>query len=279
MKYLKMRDGIELRYKVDVSDSPKAIILINHGFAEHLNRYDYVAAKFSENGYSVYRYDLRGHGKSRSKSGHIDSFNQFISDCDEMVEKIKEENKDVPLFMLGHSMGGLITALYGIAYKDKLQGQIFSGAALGMLPSISGIKARILPIINKLFSNLMIKNPIDVSLCGDKKVFEAYLEDPLVLKKATMNFYVEFLINSIKELKERVKEYNYPCLITHGELDKIVPKELSVSFFNNISSKDKELKVYKGLYHEILNEKEKDHILNDMILWMDKKLIYNNKSN
>ncbi|WFA09412.1 alpha/beta hydrolase [Tissierella sp. Yu-01] len=274
MGFIKMRDGILLNYQKDLAKNPKGVILINHGFAEHLGRYDYVTKRLVDSGYNVYRYDLRGHGRSKSRLGHIEYFNDFIEDCDEMVELMIKENSGLPLFMLGHSMGGLITALYGVCYNDKLQGQIFSGAALGTLPSVARVK-KILPIATKFFRNVKVKNPIDDSLCGDREVFSAYLNDPLVLRKATMNFYVEFLINSIKIFNERVKEYNYPCLITHGKLDKIVPKELSISFFNSISSKDKEIKIYDGLYHEILNEKIKDHILNDMILWLDRELINN----
>lgn len=267
-----MRDGIELFYKKDLSNNPKATILINHGFAEHLGRYDYVAGFFQERGYNVYRYDLRGHGKSKSKIGTIESFDDFIDDLDQIVELIKIEIPQLPLFMLGHSMGGLITALYGIKYKDKLQGQIFSGAAVGTLPSAIGFNRHLITIGSALFKNAMIKNPIDNTLCSDVEVFQAYLRDPLVLKKASFNFYAEFLIKSLKGFDAKVKEYSYPCFITNGELDKIVPKELSLSFYDRISSTDKEIKIYKGLYHEILNEKEKDHILEDMILWLDNRI-------
>lgn len=274
MGFIRMRDGIELYYQKDLTHNPKGVILINHGFAEHLGRYDYVSKRLVGSGYNVYRYDLRGHGRTNSKLGHVEDFNDFIEDCNEMVELIIKENTGLSIFMLGHSMGGLITVLYGINYNNKIHGQIFSGAALGTLPSADKVK-KILPFINRLFRYIKVKNPIDDSLCSDREVYSAYLNDPLVLRKATMNFYIEFLINSIKTFDKRVKEYNYPCLITHGELDKIVPKELSISFFESISSKDKEIKVYDGLYHEILNEKIKDHILDDMILWLDRKLINN----
>ena len=272
MEFLRVRDGIELFYKKDLSKEPKGVILINHGFAEHSGRYDYVANVFSKGGYNVYRYDLRAHGKSKSELGLIESFNDFINDADEMVDLIINENKKLPIFMLGHSMGGLINALYGFKFKDKIKGQIFSGAALGTLPSAKGIKSNFLVMGNVLFKNTMIKNPIDDALCSDRDVFQAYLDDPLVLNKASLNFYVEFLINSIKKFDTQVKDYSLPCFITHGEEDRVVPKELSLSFYDRISSSDKEIKIYKNLYHEILNEKEKDQILKDMIQWLDNRI-------
>jgi len=272
MEFIRMRDGVELFYKKDLSNNPKAVILINHGFAEYLGRYDYVANSFQERGYSVYRYDLRGHGKSKSEVGHLESFNDFVDDSDQMIELIIKENPQLPVFMLGHSMGGLITALYGIKYKDKLNGQIFSGAAVGTLPSAKGINRYLIKIGSALFKNTMIKNPIDHTLCSDVDVFQAYLKDPLVLKKASFNFYAEFLINSLKDFDASIKEYRYPCFIANGEVDKIVPKELSLSFYDRIASTDKDIKIYNGLYHEILNEKEKDHILEDMVLWLDNRI-------
>lgn len=270
--YLRLEDGVELFYQKDLPKDSKAIVLINHGFAEHLDRYDYISKSLNESGYGVYRYDLRGHGRTKFQKGHIKRFNNFILDADEMVDYIKKENKDLPVFMLGHSMGGLITALYGIKYPDKLKGQIFSGAALGTLPSGAGIKKYILELGNLLIPNKKIKNPIDKSLCSVEEVYTNYLNDPLVLKEATMNFYVEFLVNAVKILNMNKDKYNYPCLITHGEMDKVVPKELSVSFYEKINSRDKEIIIYDNLFHEILNEKEKDQVIDDIVQWLNNRV-------
>lgn len=228
--------------------------------------------KFNENGYGIYRYDLRGHGRTKSQKGHIDDFNSFVDDADEMIELIRKENIEAPVFMLGHSMGGLITGLYGIKYPDKLRGQMFSGAALGTLPSVDGIKKHIFALANFAMSAKKIKNPIDESLCSVSEVLTDYLNDPLVLKEATMNFYVEFLIKAVKTLNSGLQNYDYPCLITHGELDRIVPKNISENFYEKIRSEDKEIKIYSNLFHEILNENEKDQIIMDMVKWLDKRI-------
>lgn len=270
--FLKLRDGFQIYYVQDLVDNPKAIVLINHGFAEHSDRYKHIVKRFNDLRYSVYRYDLRGHGRNKSELGHIESFNDLIEDTNEIINLIKNENKDTPVFMLGHSMGGLITALYGITYPDVLRGQIFSGSALGYLPAVEGIKKYPFLLLKLFLRNKMVKNPINDALCSDKQVFYEYLKDELVLKEATINFYVEFLIKSIEILNQRMKEYKYPCFITHGDMDKIVPKKHSINFYNSISSIDKEIKIYDNLYHEILNEKEKDRIIDDIISWIDKRI-------
>lgn len=271
--FLELRDGVQTYYQEDLVVNQKAIILINHGFAEHSSRYDYVAERFNANNYSVYRYDLRGHGRTKSELGHIESFQDFIDDANEFVDFIKKENKNIPIFMLGHSMGGLITALYGIKYPQSLKGQIFSGAALGYLPSVEGFKKYPFLILNTFLKKVKIKNPINHSLCSIKEVFNAYVNDDLVLKEATIKFYVEFLIKGVRDLNIGINDYNYPCLLTHGESDRVVPKIHSQNFYENIASTDKEIKIYDKLYHEILNEREKDHIINDMVQWMEGRIV------
>lgn len=270
-EYLKTKDGNEIHYKVDKVENPKASILINHGFAEHLGRYDYVAKELNKNGYNVYRYDLRGHGKSGKIKGSIESYGEFVDDCKDMVDLIASSGKE-EIYMLGHSMGGLVSFLYGIQYRDRLSGQILSGPAVGQLPSASGIKSTLFKIGNVFLKNTMIKNPVSQDICSDPEVVKDYMKDPQVLKEATLNFYVEFLVNGTSYALDHMEDYEYPCIIVQGEEDKIVPKSIAENLYKKISSEDKELKIYKDLYHEILNEKSKDIIIGDIIAWLDKRV-------
>ena len=271
-KYLEVEEGIKLRYRKNIVENAKAVILINHGFAEHIGRYDYVASELNNAGFSVYRYDLRGHGKTISEKGHIDSYKSFISDCDKMVDLIIEENPGEKVFMLGHSMGGYVTCMYGISHPDKLEGQIFSGPAVNTLPPVKGAKGKLLKVLNKFTKKTMIKNVVEDKICSVEQVVTDYKNDPLVLKEATVNFYVQFLIKGVEYINANIGKYKYPCLICHGEKDSIVPKEIGYYLYENISSDDKEIKIYDDLYHEILNENEKDLVLKDMINWIDNRL-------
>lgn len=267
--YLKVSDGIRLRYKRDIVDNAKAVIVVNHGFAEHIGRYDHVVKRLNEFGYSTYRYDLRGHGNTEALKGHIDSYKEFISDCNAIVDLAINENEDLDIFMLGHSMGGMVTCLYALTFPDKLKGQIFSGAAVNTLPQAKGINAKILKLASTIAPKAHMKNVVEDKICSVDSVVVEYKKDPLVLKKATFKFYYEFLIESIKFIDENISNYNYPCLILHGEEDSIVPVDISEYLYENISSKDKELIIYENLFHEILNEYEKDEILETIGEWLD----------
>jgi acylglycerol lipase len=269
---LNMRDGTNIYYAKDIPENPKAIVVIVHGFAEHFRRYEYVKGKLNLKGYGVYRFDNRGHGKSEGDRGDIKNFMDFVFDADEVVDLARYEDPSLPIFMLGHSMGGFITALYGIEFPNKLKGQILSGAAVRKAPQVEGMKGAFCQFLNIFIPKMRIRNDLSELICTDKDVVENYINDPLVLKDATLRFYMQILIAGTKCIERNIDKYCYPCLIMHGGDDKIVPKESSQYFYDNISSKDKTIKIYDGLYHEIMNEKEKDHVIDDMINWLEQKL-------
>lgn len=276
--YLKCRDGVKLFYIKDVPKEPIVNVLINHGFGEHCSRYDYVANRLKKENIGVYRYDLRGHGRSQSEKGYIENFMELVKDADEMVSLIKGEYPTVPLFMLGHSMGGFINCIYGIQCSDKLEGQIFSSAAIKRNPQIKGLKGELYRFINIFLPKMKIKDPLSKDICSVARMIEEYEKDPLVLKEATLNFHVQFLIKGPDWIRKNIGKYKYPCLIVHGEKDRIVPKETAMFLYNNISSKDKEIKIYDDLYHEILNEKKRDKIIFDIINWLYKRSNFRSNS-
>ncbi|WP_352419749.1 lysophospholipase [Proteiniborus sp.] len=278
-EYVKSFDGTELYFVKNIPEDIKGIVIVVHGFAEHLGRYEYVTKRLNNRGYGVYRFDNRGHGKTKGEKGHIEKFEYFLLDTDTIVKIAKEENPSIPIYMLGHSMGGLIAATYGTEYRDKLNGQILSGAAIAKSHQVKGIKGCIFEALNKISPRTRIKNPIADTLCKNQDVVENYLSDPLNLKDATLNFYVEFLIKGVKLLDKNIDLYRYPCLILHGSDDKIVPKKSSESFFRRIRSIDKRIIIYEGLYHEILNEKTKDNIIDDICNWLDNQNSTNSKLN
>lgn len=268
--YLKTKtEGVELFYRLDDAKNPKANIIINHGFAEHLGRYDYVANRLVAAGYNVLRYDLRGHGQTKGIKGHISSYENFIDDADAMVDLMKVNNPGLPNYMLGHSMGGLVTTLYGIKYPKKIEGQILSGAANGKIPEASTLKAKGLSVLAKITPKLQITNPVNNDISSVEQVVEDYLNDPLVLKSASINFFNEFLNNATNEVLNNLNKYSLPVLILHGEEDAIVPSSISESFYNIIKSTDKEIHIYPDLYHEIFNEEIKDEIVDYIIDWLD----------
>ena len=115
-------DGTELYMKCNVPEKPNGVIVIVHGLCEHQGRYDYVTDKLNSAGYSVYRFDHRGHGRSKGKSVYYTDFNEIVDDVNEAVKIAEAENPNIPLFILGHSMGGYATALFGAKYPGGSEG-------------------------------------------------------------------------------------------------------------------------------------------------------------
>jgi len=121
-------DGTLLRLRKDKVDHPKAVVLIAHGLCEHLNRYDYVTAQLNTNGFSVYRYDQRGHGKSEGAKVFFGDFKEMAEDCNSVFNVAALENPHLKIFVLGHSMGGETVSLFGTLFPKHADGFILSGA-------------------------------------------------------------------------------------------------------------------------------------------------------
>jgi acylglycerol lipase len=261
-------DSMELFHITDMPEKPKAIVVLVHGLAEHCGRYDYVVQKLNEFGYGVYRFDNRGHGRSGGKRGYLDDFHKFIDDADLFVDRAQEENPQLPVFMLGHSMGGFITAGYGCKYPGKLKGQIFSGPVIIELAIFDPLKE--MDVENA--PETTIPNSLSALICRDRRVVEDYEQDPLVLKETTLKLLTNVFLEGVAWLKGNLKDYNYPCLVLHGGDDQIVDKASAHYLYENISSEDKGIKIYDPFFHEILNEAEKDQVLADIHKWIEKRI-------
>jgi alpha-beta hydrolase superfamily lysophospholipase len=261
-------DGVKLFLTKNFLDHPRAVVVIVHGICEHSGRYDEVAACFNGWGYSVYRFDLRGHGRSGGQRGFVDDFGRFIEDTDLVVNLAREENPGTPLFLLGHSMGGFIAGAYGVLKPDKLSGLIHSGAAVIVLPVVKELgdfDYNALPLPP-------VPNSLTQLICRDLRVVKAYEEDPLVLKEFTMKLMGEVFIRGAGWLMENMGGYRYPCLILHGGGDQIVFPEASRYLYDHVTSADKQLRIYEGLYHEILNEPERETVLADIHQWIEARI-------
>jgi alpha-beta hydrolase superfamily lysophospholipase len=263
-------DGTELFYTKDIVECAKAVIIIVHGLCEHLGRYDYFTKKLNDFGYTVYRFDNRGHGRSGGERGYVENFHYFFDDADKVVDMALEENKNLPVFMFGHSMGGFIAAGYGMKYRNKLKGQILSGSAVIEVPSFKNLEKD-----DYFEKHPREKSPNALSrfICRDENVVKDYDNDPLVLKETNIKLLGEAFIKGSTWISENISKYEYPCLILHGEMDRIVINEASKWMFNNIQSSDKFMKIYPKCYHEILSEKEeKEDVIKDIHKWLEERI-------
>lgn len=258
-------DGIDLYGKVNCPDEPKGVVVIVHGLCEHQGRYDYLTERLERNGYAVYRFDHRGHGRSGGKRVYYADNMTIVEDTDLFVTQALADHPDLPAFMLGHSMGGFATAEYGTAHPGKLAGYVLSGAWTrdnGKLGENAVAQTEGLP------GDTYIPNELGDGVCSDPEVGKRYMADPLVEKKMAVE-----LFRSIHKghawLKENAANFVDPCIILHGGADGLVSPKDSLQFFDEIGSTDKSLRIYAGLCHEVFNEYKKDRVIRDAMEWLD----------
>lgn len=267
-KRIETFDGFELFYVCDIPENPVAVVILVHGINEHQGRYDHVVERLNDERIAVYRFDNRGHGNSGGKRAYIDDFYYFVDDADQITNLARKDYPELPLFMLGHSMGGFITVAYGVRYPDKLEGQILSGA---LTNEITGFE-EIMQMDVENNPDMPIPNQLGDLVSRDQEVVEEYQKDPLVLKFTTLKLFRVLFDEGISWLVERLPKYNYPCLILHGGDDRLVDPSCSKKMYQIIASNDKELKIYEGLYHEIMNEPEKEEVIGDILDWIKKRV-------
>lgn len=265
MDYIKSKDGTKLCFEKSVVQNSRATIIIIHGVCEHQGRYDHVVDKFNEYNFNVYRFDYRGHGKSEGKKAHVEDFGDLIDDTDAIVNLVRQEEVDSKVFILGHSFGGLIGLIYGIKFQRKVNGFIISA------PTASD-EAGILAIFkNKNGKDEYVPNNLANLVCSDKNIVRAYEDDPLVHKELTVGI-VQEMINGNKFVKKNISKFLDPVFFIHGENDQIISYLDSEILFKLVPSKDKKIKIYSGMYHEVLNEKIKDKVLEELSVWIHERL-------
>lgn len=264
--FIESFDDTRLFYNKEEVANAKAAVVFVHGLAEHSGRYDYVAQKFHQAGFITYRFDHRGHGQSDGERGFYKDYNDMLGDVNVVVDRAIEENPDLPIFLLGHSMGGFAVSLYGAKYKGKrLTGVITSG---GLTHDFNNLTEIVGPGLDP---HTEVPNELGDGVCSVKEVVEIYVADPLNLKKYQLGLLYE-VKDGIAWFKENEKDFSYPVLILHGRDDALVNYKDSFEFFENNSSKDCQIKIYKGLYHEIMNEYAKDEVIGDIIGWINNRI-------
>lgn len=262
-------DNFEIFEQTWTREAAQGVVLITHGIAEHSSRYDHVAQSLVEGGYTTVGFDLRGHGKSSGKRNFIRSFQDYLNDLEAVLERVKNTYPDLPIFLLGHSMGGGIVALYTIERDPAVKGILLSGPSVKVNDDISPFLQKISSLISALFPKLPVVKLESDDISKDPAVRESYDNDPLNYRGALLARTAAELLNSTKTITARCNAIDLPILIMHGGSDKLSEVSGSEMLYANVSSEDKTLKIYEGLYHEILNEPEQDEVKKDIISWLN----------
>jgi len=261
--------GVRIFYQRWIPEACDRVMVIAHGLGEHSGRYGNVVEYFTPRGFAVYALDHRGHGRSGGKKGHIGSFDEYLDDLDRLVRIAASDEEGKPLFLVGHSLGGLIALSYALTRPERLDGLIVSSSALKLAVDVPAWKA----VLGKFFSRFIPTftmgnelNPDDVS--RDAAVVAAYKADPLVHDRVSARFFQEF-VGAMERAHRDAHKLALPSLVLQAGADRLVDPDGSRAFYAKITHKDKALKVYEGLYHEIYNEAERGEVFADMEQWLE----------
>jgi acylglycerol lipase len=247
----------------------KAVLLVVHGVAEHSGRYLNIVNHFVPLGYAVYGLDHIGHGRSDGQRVYIDRFEDYTEPLNSFYTMVKSWQVGKPIFILGHSLGGLIVSYYLLDHQQDFAGAIISAAGVKLGDSITPLTITVGKLLSKIAPRAGLLALDATQISKDQAVVNAYVNDPLVYTgKITARLGAEML-RAMTRVSADVGKINLPMIIVQGKDDKLVDPAGSQMLYDKSSSTDKSLKMYPGLYHEVFNEPEKEQVLTDVEKWLD----------
>lgn len=250
---------------------PRATVVLVHGLKDHGARYAHVGEWLAGHGHSTYIFDLRGHGRSEGERFFVNSFNEYVEDLGVFVEHVREQESGKPMFLLGHSMGGAVASLFVLEREPDLDGLVLSAPALEPTENVSPGLIWLSGVISR-FSPRAPVTKVDIkALSHLPEVIEAAQKDPLSNERPAPARTGYEILRAMRRIRERAQEIMLPILIMHGSDDHLTNPQGSERLFKLAGSKDKELKLYEGFYHEILNEADREWVLGDIADWLDER--------
>ena len=247
------------------------MVVLAHGASEHGSRYAWVGGRLAERGFALYAGDHRGHGRSDGSRALIDRMDNAVADLDRVVDVAVERHGGQAPFMLGHSMGGAVALSYALAHQDRLRGLILS-APLAVLEAASPLTRLAGRVLSAVVPKLGVYEIDSTAVSRDPAVVRDYDADPLNYHGRLPARTVAELSAAIDSFPDRLGDLTLPLLTMHGTDDRLVPPRASELVIERGGSADKSIIRYDGLYHELLNEPERERVLDDIVGWMEARL-------
>ena len=269
--FFSARDGVRLFWRTERAAAPVGHVAVVHGYAEHLGRYVEITRALTGAGYTVHLIDVRGHGQSGGKRAHVDAFKEYLSDLEIFLARVKEQAAKAPVFLLGHSHGSLIVARYLLNQPEAVRGVVLASPYFKLKMHVPPLKILAGKLVGRLLPSLPMKNEIKPELLTrDVRIQNATRTDPLYQSIATPRWFNES--NAAQEaVLRRATEFVTPFLLLFGAADPIADPAGGRDFFEHSTSKDKQLKLYDGLLHELFHEPERDIVFRDVVGWLDER--------
>jgi alpha-beta hydrolase superfamily lysophospholipase len=249
---------------------PRGVVVIVHGFNAHSGQYQWAAEQFVAQGLAVHALDLRGRGKSDGERYYVQKFSDYTDDVGAFIKIVKQREPGLPVYLLGHSAGGVVSACYVLDHQAELAGFICESFAhevpapdfaLAVLKGLAHVAphAHVLKLKNEDFSR-------------DPAIVAEMNADPLIANEVQPTQTVAEMVRADERLKKEFPTITLPVLILHGSLDKATKPSGSKRFFEMTGSKDKTLKIYEGHFHDLLRDVDKELVMKDIQTWLDARL-------
>jgi alpha-beta hydrolase superfamily lysophospholipase len=248
----------------------RGAVVIVHGFNSHSGQYLWVGEQFAAAGLAVYALDLRGRGRSDGERFYVDKIEDYVDDVATLVRRAKSENPGSPVFVLGHSAGGVVSCVYTLDHQSEVDGLICESFAYELpVPDLALSFLKGLSYITPHTHVFGLKNE---DFSRDPAVVESMNSDPLIKGESQPAQTAAVMINADKRLKEGFQSITLPVLILHGTVDKATKPSGSQHFYEQAGSTDKTLKLYEGHYHDLLNDLDKEVVMADIQSWIGERI-------
>jgi len=267
--YLPGRAGSRLFHRAWLPpDPPRRVLLLIHGFAEHSGRYDAFGAWFAGRASAVHAYDHRGHGRSAGRRGHVARFSELLDDLGGVLEAVGAEHPGLPIYLVGHSMGGLVLASFLRERRPAVAGAVSSGAALALAERMPRGQLALARLLRRVVPRLALDAGLDTTaLSRDPEVARRYEADPLVFRRLSVSLAVE-MFDAAARTAGGGADIGVPMLVLHGEEDRLCPPQGSRELHATLKAPGSALRLYPGLRHEIFNEPEAEDVFRDILEWL-----------
>lgn len=253
-------------------DQARAVVLISHGLGEHSGRYEHVAAAFNAAGLHVYALDHLGHGQSPGKRAFVSRFSELTDGVAELRAHIAQDYPSMPVYLVGHSLGGLIAASTVLGAAQDYAGLLMTGPALGVPTPPPAWQVLLLRVFSAVAPGLKALELDANAICRDPAVVEDYVADPLVHHENIPARMVVSLFDEGARVMARARDISLPVLLLHGAEDQLTSASASTEFVDTLASSDKQCTIYDGMYHELFNEPEQEEILKTCCEWIAARL-------
>lgn len=245
----------------------RGVVVLVHGFNSHSGYYLWAAERLVSRGYAVFALDHRGRGRSEGERFFVEKAAHYVEDVHTLVKLAKKRQPSRPVFMLGHSAGGVISCVYALEHQAELAGLVCESFAYQVyapdlaLAAVKGLShlaphAHILKLPNQFFSR-------------DPQVVELMNQDPLIANEVQPSLTVAEMARADERLKREFSAITLPVLILHGSEDKVTKPGGSQEFHTAAGSADKTLKLYEGHYHDLLNDEGRTLVMADIVGWLE----------